>query len=966
MKRLGFGLCRVLGILLVYALAVGGAPTGLAQTETPTSYSHYNLEVTFDPYRHTIGGRETIEYVNTSDGPLSAVVFWLLANYDREPNPYLDPSQLDASYPNGFDPAWTRIQTVTDAEGTELPYELLAGPAFTQTYSLTDTLLRVDLPESLAPGESVELIIEFTTKFPNTLRGDQSRYRDVYTWRFGWYPIAVPAEELIGGEYLTPDRETYRFALPTGLYELTLTLPTGYEAAIGVDHQEVIDESEDTRTIHAINATPVRSVPVTISARFRTYELPSQEIPITVYYLPGHEAAARLIATYAVDSLRYYRKRWGEYPRRRLLIAETASAGASFGAAAADALVLLNQTFFSEKDLGVPGLLDRFLDYIVAHEIAHQWWGIGIGADWNAENFLSESFAQYFSITYFEEKYGEFGPNVFQLERDGILERFVEAQFGYLNLREHLQGNLPYMQAVRNRFDEAIIKPQKDVKYANFSGERVYNKGYLMLRALRGILGRETMDEFLKASEERFLYKIATVQELEALAREVSGQDLTEFFQNALHRDGWEEGRAPYIDYAIERVTTQEGPNGAYTHRVVLTRRGELRMPVEVVAKSRDGEEQTQTWKLEDQDGERYVMVFETKRPLAQVEIDPQELTPDIDRLNNYYVFEGVALFNRKVRFIPTGENDLPLDAYLIRFNPMDRVLEGGYLLDHRWWIGNGFAALSKNLERGSNLSALVGLTTDGLIGQLSWNKTFFSQPELGFLGKYWEATDQLSLTLFRQPDRTGVPSLDKLVGATGRMAHVLGVTWVHQEALTSRYAWWISILNDPLAFTRFEFGGYRAFRLMPNVNLGAQLAFGWGEGRLGIFQFDLRELTGFSKASGYPYIAPVKLLGQLELTLPLQRELSYNLLNFAMLRQVTQRFYLQMGNTWESLRAFGWGSPLEGLRVELGIELIFEGTTLGGLVPWQFISGVVYPLSPLPEDERQIRLYYGIRTPLF
>jgi hypothetical protein len=203
-------------------------------------------------------------------------------------------------------------------------------------------------------------------------------------------------------------------------------------------------------------------------------------------------------------------------------------------------------------------------------------------------------------------------------------------------------------------------------------------------------------------------------------------------------------------------------------------------------------------------------------------------------------------------------------------------------------------------------------------------------------------------------------------MGATGRMAHVLGVTWVHQEAITSRYAWWISILNDPLAFTRFEFGGYRALRLMPGVNLGAQLAFGWGEGRLGIFQFSLGELTSFSKASGYPYIAPVKLSGQLDLTVPLQRELSYDLLNFAMLRQVTQRFYLQFGNTWESLSAFSGGSPLKDLKVELGIELIFAGSTLGGLVPWQFTSGVVYSLSPLPEDERQIRLYYGIWTPLF
>jgi hypothetical protein len=942
-KRCGIALLCVLSLL---------APQLSAQAQP--AYSHYTIEVTFDPQSHTLSGRQTIEYLNDSDYTLSAVYFLLLPNYDREPNPYLDPGLLDALYPEGFDPAWMRIDSITDGEGNALSYELMEGPAVFQTYSLADTLLRVELPHPLPPGERVELMISFTTKFPHTLRGDEGRYLGVYTWRFGWNPIAIPASELIEGEYLSEKRPYYKFLLPAALYELTLTLPSEYEAAIGADHQEMIEEGEKMRRIHAMSAVPVRSVPISLSSHFKVYEFPHPEVPILVYYLPGDEAAARLIASYAAESLDYYRKRWGEYPHRRLLIIETASPQASFSGASADALIIIDQSLFREKDLAVPSLLDRLLDYILAHEIAHQWWGIGIGADLNAENFLSESLAQYFSITYFEEKYGEFGPNVFQLEREGLLERFVESQFGYINLREHLQGELPYILAVRDRFDEAIVKPQKDVRFAHASAERLYGKGYLMLRGLRGLIGEEAMDRLLSEAHRRFLHQTLTVEEFEALAEEVSGQDLSEFFELALYRDGVEEGRAPYLDYGIERITSRKRPDGTYEHLVYLFRRGELRLPVEVVAVPRAGEEQRQVWKVEDQAEKSYVMVFDSAGPLKWVRIDPKGMTPDIDRLNNYYVTGELALFNRKVVFIPTGENALPLDAYLIRFNPLGQTLEGGYLLDHRWWLGQGYAAFVKDLGRGSSLSAVAGVTEAGLIGELSWQKTFYSHPELGLLGRFWEATDQLELSFLHIRD-----------AATGRMANVLGVRWLHQESLTQRLAWWFELLNDPVAFTRIELGGWKGLRIAPHIELSGQLSFGWGEGELGIFSFDLRELVSLDKASGYPFVGDVRLLGALELRLPLQRELGYNLLGVAMLHRIDERFFFRFGETWQQLEEVGQTS-LSDLKAEIGFELSFKGRTFGGLFPWEVKLGIVYPLSQLAEGERVLKQYISFWMPLF
>lgn len=956
---------RRLWIALLCALILLAVPAA-AQ---PEAYSSYTIEATFDPNRHTISGRETVAYLNDSDETLSALYFLLLPNYDRRPNPHLDPSYIDGIYPDGFDPAWTRIRAVTDVEGTPLRYELQQGPPSFQTYSLDDTVVRVELAEPLPPGERATVVVHFTTKFPHTFRGDEGHFRDVYAWRFGWNPVAVPAEQLIDGEYVTPERPYYRYVLPAALYELTLILPREYQAAIGTDHQEIIDVTEGEKTVHAWGATPVRSIPLSVSPDFKIYRFPHPEIEMIVYYLPGHEEAARLIASYAAESLDYYRRRWGEYPHRRLLMVETPSVNASFSGAAGDALVLLNRQFFGEKDLAVAGFTNRLLDYLVAHEIAHQWWGVGIGVDWNAENVLSEGLAQYFSITYFEDKYGEFGPNVFRLEREGLLERFVEFQFGYVNLREHLQGELPYLRVVRDRFDEALIKPMKDVKFYQATPERLYNKGYMTLRALAGLIGQEAMDELLRVAYGRFLHQAITSAHFEALAEVASGRELDAFFSQAVHQDtaeGEGEGRAPYVDYAIEHVTSRKRADGSYESRVTLIRHGPIRLPVDVVATTRTGGEQTASWTLEEQTSPEHVLVLETPNPLARVEVDPKHMTPDINRLNNGYELDGLPFIHRKVKLLPTGENALPLDAYLIRINALDQVIEGGYLLDHRWWLGDRFAAFVKDLGRGSSLGAIAALLDGtGLIGQLSYDQAFYSHPTTGLQGRFWEASDRLGLTVLRRPDATGRPSLDKLLGATGRMATVLGMSWTHQGSVTDRAAWWISLLDDPSAFLRLEVGGRESVRLAPNVYTSIQASFGWGQGELGIFHFTLGELASHSEADEYPYAGKIKLWGALDLGLPFQREMNYNLLNVAMLHRIDERFYVQAGNTWDDVEGLARTS-LGDLKAEIGAEFTLSGSTLGGLFPWQVTLGVAFPLPQIGEGEVKLHQYLRISTPFF
>ncbi|MFQ6090639.1 MAG: M1 family aminopeptidase, partial [Candidatus Bipolaricaulia bacterium] len=622
---------------------------------------------------------------------------------------------------------------------------------------------------------------------PQMVVGDQSYHRDIYTWRFGWNPIAIPASELIAGRYLAEEKRYYRFVLPAAWYEAEFSIPEDYILASGADEQKELGEtveaeapppsepqtgSEGTqpasvgsslatalsrrveglpqkeryKKVSLRSATPVRSLAFVAgpAETLKRYVLAYNGLRIEVYYLPGREGAARQLATYAAEILDRYQELYGAYSHKKLVLIDSTASG--LWGMAADGFIILGDSAFAEKDLGLPGMSDRLIEWLLAHELAHQWFGIGAGADFNAENFLSEGFAQYLSITYFEEKHGGFGPNVFVFERPGLLEKLVERELGFYNLRQH-DVELPYLQVIKDRFDEAIIKPEKDVDYGNWSPIRIYDKGYLVLRALAGEIGREKMTALIKRIYQNYDHRVLTVKELRQAAEEVSDEDLGGFFQSWLYGDD-------FVDYAIQRVKTTE-QDGGYLTEVSLKRRGEAGLPVEVVAVTEDGEKISQTWDAKEPAG---TVRIESGSPVKQIEVDPEELTPDVDRLNNFYPM--------KLRVITTGENDLPLDSYLLRFDPTTQTLEGGTLW-YRWLLGRGGGAFAAYLGRGSTFRGyldLSGLDELGMIaGELQLNLASYSHPEVGSPAKYWEPTDRIGLISGRTIDRAAGKGINYL-----------------------------------------------------------------------------------------------------------------------------------------------------------------------------------------------------------
>ncbi|MBM1104736.1 M1 family metallopeptidase [Aurantibacter crassamenti] len=150
---------------------------------------------------------------------------------------------------------------------------------------------------------------------------------------------------------------------------------------------------------------------------------------------------------------------------------------------------------------------------LIAHEIAHQWFGNSATEnDWN-HVWLSEGFATYFAILYQESVYGdEKRKEELELDRKNIIDYY-------------LKNAAPIV-------DPSITDPLK-VLSAN-----TYEKAGWVLNMLRHKLGDETFWKGIQAYYKAFRNSNVLSTDFQKIMEETSGEDLDEFFQQWIFTKG--------------------------------------------------------------------------------------------------------------------------------------------------------------------------------------------------------------------------------------------------------------------------------------------------------------------------------------------------------------------------------------------------------------------------------------------
>jgi aminopeptidase N len=151
---------------------------------------------------------------------------------------------------------------------------------------------------------------------------------------------------------------------------------------------------------------------------------------------------------------------------------------------------------------------------VVIHEIAHQWFGNAVTEyDWD-DIWLSEGFATYFTLLFIEHEYG----------RDAFVDGLKSSQ---KRVDTFYEKNPKYTIIHDN------LKDMKDV-----TSSQTYQKGSWILHMLRGVVGTDVFWKGIQVYYKKYKDLNATTADFKRVMEEVSGRDLTIFFEQWLYKPG--------------------------------------------------------------------------------------------------------------------------------------------------------------------------------------------------------------------------------------------------------------------------------------------------------------------------------------------------------------------------------------------------------------------------------------------
>lgn len=213
------------------------------------------------------------------------------------------------------------------------------------------------------------------------------------------------------------------------------------------------------------------------SGRYAVKTQQHNGIAIEVYYHPTHSWNIDRMIESVRDSLDYFSAEFGPYQHKQLRIIE-------FPGYRGFAQSFANTVPYSERigfttDLRDTDNIDPVY-YVTAHEVAHQWWGHQVGAaDVQGSAVISESLSQYSALMVMQHKYGA-----------DKIRKFIKHE-----LDDYLQGRSA------ERIAEMPLLRAEDQSYIH------YQKGSVVMMAIKDLLGEARLNANLKAFNARYRFR---------------------------------------------------------------------------------------------------------------------------------------------------------------------------------------------------------------------------------------------------------------------------------------------------------------------------------------------------------------------------------------------------------------------------------------------------------------------------
>lgn len=609
----------------------------------------YRIGATLSTDTKIVSGEQVLSWRNTSDSPVSDLQFHLYLNaFKNNRSTFMKES---GGTSRGFsvekDPwGYIAVDKIAVQDGPDL----FSAIEFIQPDDQNpddQTVMRVQLPEPVLPGETIVLEMSFRSKLPQVFA--RSGYNGNFYMVSQWFPKIGVRE---GGEWNCHQYHAEsEFYADFGVFEVDMTVPENF--VLGATGKRIKETKNSDGTVtythyqEDVHDFAWTACPDFVEIR-KPFTLEDPPVNTEMIFLV-HKSHLNMKDRYEEslrNGLEFYSKSYGAYPYETITLVDPPINALGAGGMEYPTLFTSMGLSYIPKGLRLP-------EMVTIHEFGHGYWYGMVASNEFEEAWLDEGINSYSEIKAMDHYYGN----------DRSMVDLCGVRIGdWVYARSSVMG--------LSRLDPILKKSWEFYSGGSYGGN-VYSKAAITLLTLERYLGEEVMADIMKTYFQRWKFKHPHTEDFFAVAEDVSGQDLDWFFDQFF--------RSPdKLDYSVGTISSSEikEPEGyfkgellksdkqseekekIYRNRVTIRREGELFFPQEILIVFENGEEIRETWNGKDR-WKRFEYIKPVKLKMAR--IDPgNKILLDVNWMNNSRLMKpektpllrqalGVTLFFQKL-----------------------------------------------------------------------------------------------------------------------------------------------------------------------------------------------------------------------------------------------------------------------------------------------------------------------------
>ena len=291
--------------------------------------------------------------------------------------------------------------------------------------------------------------------------------------------------------------------------EFIIKAPEHYEViANGIKREESDlppEQDKNLKLTHWATLYPIATkVMVFGAARFAIRYNPLLEpTDIQDWVFPEDREAGFKNFSSTADIIKFFEQQVGPYPYEKLANVQSST---RYGGMENASNIFYNQDAIEKE---------QTIESLIAHEVAHQWFGNSVTEKTWQDVWLSEGFATYMTHLYIAHTYGQ----------DSLVAR--------------LEDDKERIFSFHMKSPQSAVIDTSEVNLFKLLNANTYQKGAWFLHMLRAQVGDVAFFKSLRQYYQTYRHSNASTQDFQTVVEQVSGKKLGSFFQTWLYQPGY-------------------------------------------------------------------------------------------------------------------------------------------------------------------------------------------------------------------------------------------------------------------------------------------------------------------------------------------------------------------------------------------------------------------------------------------